>query len=272
MRISRESMDRMKKQIALDCNLEEAVRINENMYLAPSVQLEGSRIIDKLDPFYRVIVFMGAAYVMADEQILPKMEALIKDYPPEWMFRYSRLRNMDRLLHEYGREIVDTHIYFLPDADAPGMEIPEEFIWYDESGIARMKEHNQFTAALAYSPTQPDVIAVAAPVPGKITSVSTDEPGYDEEGSCYNQKNLKGMAGASQDGRYTKQIGINVLPDYRGEGLAVKLVTALKQRIMEQGDLPFYGTGEAHAISRSVGVRSGFLPAFAELFVAKQET
>ncbi len=261
MRIARESIDRMKKQIALDCNLTEAVKLNDNMYLAPSVQLAGSRMMHGLDPFLRVIVFMGTAYVMADEEVLPRVEAIIKDYPAEWLFNFSRLRSIDRLLNEYGREIADTHIYFLPDSDASKMAIPEDFIWYDESGIARMKDHNQFTAALCYSPTQPDVIAVAAPVPGRITS----------EESRYNQQNLKGMAGASLDGCYTKQIGINVLPDYRGEGLAVKLVTVLKQRLIEQGDLPFYGTNESHAISRSVGVKSGFLPAFSEIFVKKQE-
>ena len=79
------------------------------------------------------------------------------------------------------------------------------------------------------------------------------------------------MGGASLDGLYTRQIGIDVLPAYRGEGLATRLVRGVKQKIREDGYLPFYGTAESHALSRSVGVKSGFLPAFSEIFVSLKE-
>lgn len=265
MRISKEHMDTMMKQITLDCNLTEAHKVKDDLYIAPTVVLPGSRVINKIDPFFRVIVYMGTAYVMADEETIPGWEEILSDYPAEWFFNYGRLRKIDTILGEYDREIVDTHIYYLPDEDAVKMNIPDEYMWYREADIKRMKEINRFHNALCYSETQPDVIAVGAPDTGM------DEYKELQGAVDITQKLVKAMAGASKDGKYVRQIGIDVLPEYRGEGLACKLVTCLKQQILEDGLLPFYGTGEAHAVSRSVGIKSGFLPAFAEIFVAKKE-
>lgn len=248
MKISKEHYDTMLKQIYLDCNMNEGFQVKEDLWLAPTKVQPGSRIINKLDPFFRVIVFMGTAYVMADEETLPGWEEILKDYPADWFFNYGRLRKIDRILNEFDREIIDTHIYYLPDADAPALTIPEEYIWFTQDEIDNYKKENEFHNALCYSPTQPDVYAVAAP---------DGKGGY------------KGMAGASNDGLYVRQIGIDVKKEYRGEGLATNLVKSLKQQIISDGFLPFYGTAESHALSRSVGVKAGFLPAFSEIFVGK---
>ena len=109
-----------------------------------------------------------------------------------------------------------------------------------------MKETNVCHRALCYSPTQPDVIAVMLKDGEKI----------------------KGMAGASLDGKYVRQIGIDVKEGYEGQGLGVHLVKLLKQKLIDQNTLPFYGTSESHAISRTIAIRSGFMPAFSEFFVS----
>lgn len=248
MKISKEHYDTMLKQIYLDCNMANGHKIKDDMWIAPTKVLPGSRVINKLDPFFRVIVYMGTAYVMAEEETIPGWEEILKDYPADWFFNYGRLRKIDRILNEFDREIIDTHLYYLPDADAKRIEIPADYKWFSQDEIDNYKENNEFHNALCYSPTQPDVYAVAAP---------DGKGGY------------KGMAGASNDGLYVRQIGIDIKNEYRGEGLATKLVTSLKQQIIDDGFLPFYGTSESHALSRSVGVKSGFLPAFAEVFVGR---
>lgn len=247
MRIRKDMLEGMKKQIELDCNYNESVEIAPGMFLAPSKILEGSRIINKADPFFRCIIFMGKAYIMADESILGGCEELFKDVKPEWFFEFSNLRTIDYILHEYGREIVDTHIYFLPGENADIVLPKGDEIWIGEKEIENMRETNVCHKALCYSPTQPDVIAV-----------------MQKDG-----EKIKGMAGASKDGKYAYQIGIDVLEGYEGEGLAVHLVSLLKQKLMEEGKVPFYGTNESHAISRSVAVNAGFMPAFSEFFVSK---
>ena len=45
----------------------------------------------------------------------------------------------------------------------------------------------------------------------------------------------------------------------------------LKQEIIARGKVPYYGTAESHAISRNVAIGSGFLPAWCEIQVRKQE-
>ncbi len=247
MRISSKMLDGMMKQIKLDCNVKEAVELSPGMFLAPSKILDGSRIIDKMDPFFRVVVFMGKAYIMADESILGGCEELFKGMKPEWFFEFSNLRTIDYILHEYGKEIVDTHIYFLPAEDVLIEEPYGDEIWLNEENIKKMKETNICHKALCYSPTQPDVIAV-----------------MQKDG-----EKIKGMAGASKDGKYAYQIGIDVLPEYEGNGIAVHLVTLLKQRLIEDGKIPFYGTNESHAISRTVAIKAGFMPAFSEFFVSE---
>jgi len=246
MNISKEMLLGMNKQIELDCNVKESYEIAPGMFLAPSKILEGSRIINKMDPFFRVVVIMGKAYIMADESILAGCEELFKDLKPEWFFEFSNLRTIDYILHEYGKEIVDTHIYYLPAEDANIVEAKGDEIWMAEKEIEAMKDSNICHRALCYSPTQPDVIAVMLKDGDKI----------------------KAMAGASKDGKYAYQIGIDVQKDYEGQGLGVHLVTLLKQRLMDEGKIPFYGTNESHAISRTIAIKAGFMPAFSEFFVS----
>ena len=276
MSIAKHTLDTIQKQFDLDCNLGEAHRIKDDMWIAPSVVLSGSRVIDKLDPFFRVIVFMGRAYVMAAEETIPGWEEILKDYPAEWFFNYSRLRKIDHILNEYDREIVDTHIFFLPDDDAPKLAEPEGLRWFSEDEIAASKESNPFHNAWPYSPTQPDVYGVGMPAElvsdtGKTNATDTSvisNPAPDRGDRPVTE--MAALAGASLDGKYVHQIGIDVLPEYRGRGLSPLLVTILKQKIIEDGSLPFYGTAESHAISRSTAIKSGFLPAFAELFIGKK--
>lgn len=262
MRIAKSSLEAIQKQFELDCNLKEAIELQKNkVYLSKSKALPGARIVADTDIFFRAIMFMDKVYIMADEEIFAGCEEVFKDASPEWFCKFPNLRLIDRILNEYGREIADTHIYFLPDEDFEDAKEEGPLIWLDEKDIASIKEKNEFPHALCYSPTQPDVIAVA---------MKNDDPVWERELPLADQvKGMKGMAGASQDGKYVRQIGINVREEYQGEGLAVYLTRLLKQKIMEEGLLPFYGTSESHSVSRTVAVKAGFLPAWCEIYVKK---
>lgn len=262
MRVSDEHLDIIQKQFELDCNLFEAEKINDHFYISPTKVLEGSRVINKMDPFFRVIVFYGKVYVMADEDTIPGWIDVLKDCSADWFFTYSNLRKIDYILNEFDREIVDTHIYYLPDADAKKAEKNNNYIWLDENSISGLRDSIPFHNALCYSPTQPDYICVGEPVSAGASVIGSD--------GKYIDGSLKGLAGASIDGKYVRQIGIDIDKKYRGQGLAVNLVTTLKEKIIDDLLLPFYGTNESHSISRLVGVKSGFIPAFSEIFVAKK--
>ena len=88
---------------------------------------------------------------------------------------------------------------------------------------------------------------------------------------CFDQEAMAGMAGASEDGAYLWQIGINVVPECAGKGLAAELVRSLKNEIIRRGKVPFYGTSESHTISQTVALKAGFVPAWTEIYVCRRK-
>lgn len=249
MRIDGECMEKTMRQFTLDYQLQKGEWITDRIHLSPLLLEQGARLHQAHDPFFKAAILMGKAYVMADEALHPWIrEELVKTLP-EWWCAFRNLRRLDGELHKYGREIYDTHIYFLP-SEEPAEEKPRQNVrWFEDGELEQFREHPWFSKhALGFLKNQPDRLAVAA--------CDGDE--------------LVGMAACSEDGAYLWQIGVDVLPGYEGRGLAANLVALLKQEIIRRGKVPFYGTSESHAISRNVAIRSGFLPAWAEIQVGKE--
>lgn len=251
MRIDRECFDSAFRQFDLDFHISGGEWVAKNVHLSPVKRLEGSRIHCKLDPFFKAAIVLGKAYVMADERMHPWICKHLCKVPPEWWCDFKVLRSLDREIQKYDKEIFDTHIYFLPSVERTDERAEHEVRWFEEAELEQFREDNRFNKyALSFSPTQPDVLAVAA----------------------YDKNEIIGMAGCSADGEYLWQIGVDVCPEYAGKGLGRDLVTLLKKEILARGKTPYYGTAESHAVSRNIAIGSGFLPAWCEITVrSKQE-
>ena len=250
MRIDSEYMEKTLCQFALDYNVDGGEWITDKIHLSPVNVLEGARLHVKHDTFFKAAIIMGKAYVMADEVMHPWIKGILAKEPPEWWCDFKNLKKLESELNKYGREIFDTHIYFLP-SEEPTMERPRFAIkWFEKEELEQFRNDKRFnTYSLSFSPTQPDVLAVVA----------------------YDGKEPMAMAGCSEDGKYLWQIGVDCVAGYEGRGLARNLVTLLKQEIIARGKVPYYGTAESHAISRNVAIGSGFLPAWCEIQVRKSE-
>lgn len=74
-----------------------------------------------------------------------------------------------------------------------------------------------------------------------------------------------GMAGASNDSDTFWQIGIDVLPEHRGKGLAPILVSVLANEVIMRGKVPYYGTWSGNIFSQRTAIKSGFLPVWSEM-------
>ncbi len=247
MKIDKTALETATKQFYLDCNVEDTIFDNGKVLISKSKSIQGARIIEGKDLFFKAIICLGKAYIMVDEQICDWAVEKFENASPQWFCAYSNLRMIDKKLNKYKREIADTHLYFLPAENSLDVEPLREVMWFEQEELAQFKENNQFTSALSFSKTQPDVLAVAAVDSGKLTA----------------------MAGASCDGDYLWQIGINVLPEYEKQGLAVNLTSLIKQELIKRGKMPFYGTSESHTISQTVGLHAGFLPAWSEIYIRK---
>ena len=249
--MTKEEIDsKVRAQFRLDTNCSPEDEAEKIININEASLKNGARYYDDISPYFRAIVYHGEMYMCADMEILDWCREKYSLYKPEWFCKYRNLRELDGKLQENGYRIKDTHIYCLPDTDFEGyvFDTPYEVRWYGREEILKFKDENPFKNALAYIPGCPDVIAVAA---------------LDAKGDPV------AMAGASEDSETMWQIGIDVMPVYEHKGIAVYLVTMLKEKILEMGRIPFYGTSESHSNSLNVGIKSGFLPAFTEIFCCR---
>ena len=84
---------------------------------------------------------------------------------------------------------------------------------------------------------------------------------------AYDGEKLIGLAGCSADCDMMWQIGIDVLPEYRNKGIASALTSRLALEVLERGKVPFYCTAWSNIPSVRNGIKSGFLPAWAQMTV-----
>jgi len=264
--VDKEMLRTARKQFCLDIGLDFEAYLanpNEKCYICKTKYASGTcfpaaggaRCYGGKDSFFKAIVCMGQLFLSVDESIYDWAVETFSDCQPQWFCEYGNLRMIDRKLQEYGREIADTHVYFLPAQEQPDVgkcEFPLQ--WFEQEDILQFKEKNQFTSALSFWNNQPDMLAVAALKKGDC---SEEHP----------QEKMAGMAGVSRDGEFLWQIGINVRKEYAGKGLAVQLVTEMKKEVIRRGKVPFYGTSESHIISQTVGLKAGFAPAWTEIYV-----
>ena len=251
---------------------------------------EGARRYAGMDSFFKAIMCMGQLFLTVDEQIYEWAVEQFADCAPEWFCEFDNLRKIDEKLKEYGRKISDTHVYYLPamsdgkSAEGHSLQsqaLSSEFMWYEQEEILHFKEGNRFTSAICFSPTQPDVLAVAAmrenetSLSDRMTQACKIQSDRKNAESAvekdFDQEHMAGMAGASEDGAYLWQIGINVVAECAGKGLAVRLVRQIKEEIIRRGKVPFYGTSESHTISQTVAYKAGFVPAWTEIYVKSIE-
>ncbi len=84
---------------------------------------------------------------------------------------------------------------------------------------------------------------------------------------AYDGDRIVGLAGCSADCDSMWQIGIDVLPDYRRQGVASVLTCRLAAEILARGRVPFYCSAWSNIRSVRNAVKSGFIPAWVEMTV-----
>ncbi|MBO6000112.1 MAG: GNAT family N-acetyltransferase [Lachnospiraceae bacterium] len=251
------------RQLALDyCCAPEDVSDKANHFTEHRF-LEGRRRFrESGECFLKVAAVNGKLLFTGSAVIIDWCRQKYADTISDWFFDAQALRELETKLHENGYCVETVHPFFLPDAhpDRPDNDMPAEadrfpygIRWYDRVSIEQFRGDPRFSEAFTFLEEAPDVLGVAA----------VKNPG--ENGT----EEILGMAGASADSPEMWQIGINILPSAREKGIAKHLVTLIKNEIIKEGKLPYYGTAMSHIASQRVALRSGFLPAWAELAVKR---
>lgn len=84
---------------------------------------------------------------------------------------------------------------------------------------------------------------------------------------AYDNDKMVGLAACSADCSDMWQIGVDVLPDYRRQGIASSLTSNLAIEIIARGKVPFYCCAWSNLKSVKNALRSGFVPGWVEMTI-----
>ena len=128
----------------------------------------------------------------------------------------------------------------------------------DAEQIERFRGDKRYSNALGFSVTRPDVLVLAA---YPVEEDAADVPAAGESAALADPIALVGV---SDDSPIMRQIGIDVLPAWRGAGIASVLVRDAARLTLAEGYLPFYGTSPSHMLSQRVAMNAGLVPTWWE--------
>ena len=176
----------------------------------------------------------------AREDLIPLVRAYIDRYPVEHCFETPNLHVLNELLCPFGEKICFMAEYFLPDVDAL-KALPCNY----EMRLLHQEDFQelylpQWSNALCVERKHLDVLGVGA----------------------YDGEKLVGLAGCSADCDSMYQIGIDVLPEYRRQGIASALTSRLALEALALGKVPFYCAAWCNIKSVRNAIKSGFRPAW----------
>lgn len=125
-----------------------------------------------------------------------------------------------------------------------------------EEQVESFRGDKRYSNALGFSERRPDVLVLAA--------YAVDGAGDTEGAGIPANADPVAMVGMSDDSPIMRQIGIDVLPAFRGAGIASALVRDAARLTLAEGYLPFYGTSPSHMLSQRVAMNAGLVPTWWE--------
>ena len=152
-------------------------------------------------------------------------------------------------MEKLGKRVCFMAEYFLPDVtQLKALDCPYELKILTKEDFAGLYLP-QWSNALCKDRASLDVLGVGA----------------------YDGENLIGFAGCSADCDAMWQIGVDVLPEYRRQGIASAVTSRLAVEILNRGKAPFYCAAWSNVKSVRNAIRCGFRPAWVELTVKSKE-
>ncbi|SEW43562.1 GNAT family N-acetyltransferase [[Clostridium] fimetarium] len=201
-------------------------------------------------PFYCDLTSYGNNIVASvSEELTETVSEYIAKYPIEHCFETPNLHILIEKLKPFDLNVCFMAEYFLPDMDSikslgckyetKVME-PEFFSDYYlpewENALCKKRKHL-------------DKLVVGA----------------------FDNEKLIGLAGCSADCDTMWQIGIDVLPEYRKQGIASSLTSKLAIEILNRNIVPFYCCAWSNIKSVRNAIKSGFRPAWVQVTAKRND-
>ena len=230
-------------QSAIDCNCSADDFTKEENVIVLSEQSEQARKYLEL-PFSCQLVSYGNNIVASvQEEYWKLVQHYLGKYPMEHCFETPNIHVLNEALLSHGQKICFMAEYFLPDVD----RLVENPCVY-ECCVLEQKDFAglylpEWSNALCEKRKHLDVLGIGA----------------------YDKGRLIGLAACSADCDDMWQIGIDVLPEYRRQGIATALTSKLALEILKRGKVPFYCAAWCNLKSVRNAIKSGFKPAWVEM-------
>ena len=231
------------KQSAYDCNCAPSDFLSSENKVVLSKPHNKARAYLPL-PFECDLVSYGNNIVA---QVSPRMKETVEwyigKYAVEHCFESPNVIALNERLSQFGYKVCFMAEYFLPDVNEL-KEIPCDY----DLRVLRPVDFSQYytsdwSNALCSDRRHLDRLAVGAFHNGKLI----------------------GLAGCSADCDTMYQIGVDVLPAYRRQGIASAITSKLAVEILKLGKVPFYCAAWSNIKSVRNAIKSGFRPAWVEL-------
>ena len=232
------------RQSAIDsgCEPEDFLK-NEPVIVRAGIHPEARRYLKQ--PLFLDLTSYGSNIVASCAPEIAEFAKTYIDRPDiEHCFETPALYDLNVGLAKYGHRVLYQAEYWLPDVDALAdaakknrCPLPTKLL---EPPAFDALYLPAWSNALCEARRELDVLGIGA----------------------YDGGKLVGFAACSADCDSMWQIGIDVLPDYRRQGIAKALVTRLACEILARDKVPFYCCAWANVKSARCASASGFRPAW----------
>lgn len=240
-----EILDVALKQSAVDCNC------NPDDFLKSDNVIVISKKNDKARRYLEFALPFDCDFVSYGNNIVASVSNEFKDVVSKYIEKYSvyrcfetpNLLEFNDELQKFKFRVCHMAEYFLPDVEK-----------------LKALPCNYETRVLHNA----DLIDVYSPSWSNALSGENSE--HDILGvGAYEDGKLIGLAACSDDCESMYQIGVDVLPEYRRNGIASALTSRLALEILKIGKVPFYCAAWSNIKSVKNAIKCGFYPAWVEI-------
>lgn len=221
----------------------------ENVIVASKESTTARKYL-KLPFSCQLVSYGGNVVASVSPEFYDITEKYINTYPVEHLFETPNMHVLNEALMQKGQKICFMAEYFLPDTSllrALDCKYETRILTQEDFKDLYLPE---WSNALCNDRRQLDVLGVGA----------------------YEKDKLIGLAGCSADCDTMWQIGIDVLPEYRREGIASSLTSRLAVEILNLGKVPFYCAAWCNIKSVGNAIKCGFRPAWVEMTAKSSES
>ncbi|HZJ57603.1 MAG TPA: GNAT family N-acetyltransferase [Clostridia bacterium] len=237
------------KQHAIDANCSPGdFSRSENVAVISRPHKDARRYLNL--PFFCDLITYGSNIVASvDERIFDFVREYMDTMHPHDCFELPQIHHLTQEFEKYGFLPCYQAEYWLPDVDVLKV-LPCKY-------ETRVLEQCDFTKLY---------------LPEWDNALSRSRPYLDMLGvGAYDGDILIGLSGCSADCDTMWQIGIDVLPEYRRQGIAAALTSRLAVEILKRGKVPFYCCSWSNLGSVRNAIKSGFRPAWVEHTAIEKE-